>query len=68
MRDLTEKYGIGIWGAGLAGSDHLAAYLNQEDCRIVAIGSLHQSDAKILAERFGARRGKRINNRKRRQR
>ena len=48
-----QMHGIGIWGAGATGSDHLAAYLVQPDCRVVAIGSLLIEDAKALAERHG---------------
>lgn len=45
-------YGIGIWGAGKTGREHLAAYLAQSDCRVVAIGSLLQRDAESLAQQF----------------
>ncbi len=47
-----RTFGVGIWGAGLTGGDHLAAYLAQASCRVVAIGSLFRSDAEALAARF----------------
>ncbi|MCB8924038.1 MAG: Gfo/Idh/MocA family oxidoreductase [Ardenticatenaceae bacterium] len=48
-------YGIGIWGAGATGGDHLAAYLAQANCHVVAIGSLNLTDARNLANRFGVK-------------
>ena len=45
-------YGVGIWGAGWVASGHLAGYLAQPECRIVAIGSRRLESARSLAERF----------------
>lgn len=45
-------YGVGIWGAGWVADGHLAGYLAQPECRIVAIGSRRLESARSLAERF----------------
>lgn len=45
-------YGVGVWGAGWVAGGHLAGYLAQPECRIVAIGSRRLESARLLAERF----------------
>ena len=46
------RLGVGIWGAGWVAGGHLSAYLAQQDCQVVAIGSRRQESARALAERF----------------
>lgn len=49
---VVTAYGVGIWGAGWVAGGHLAGYLAQPECRIVAIGSRRLESARSLAERF----------------
>jgi predicted dehydrogenase len=44
-----DTRGVGIWGAGWVAGGHLAAYLAQPDCRVVAIGSRRLARAPAAA-------------------
>jgi predicted dehydrogenase len=47
-----QPYGVLINGAGWVATQHVQAFKNNPDARIVAISSLHLSDARRLADQY----------------
>ena len=47
-----KRYGVLINGAGWVATQHVQAFMNNPNARIVAISSLHLSDAQRLADQY----------------
>lgn len=50
---MAKPVGVGLYGAGWVSGEHLKAYLNNADCRVVAIGSRKLASAERLRDTHG---------------
>jgi predicted dehydrogenase len=51
---MADKLGCAIWGAGWVAGEHLNAYMANEHCEVVAVGSRKESSARSAAAKCGA--------------
>ena len=47
------KFGCALWGCGWVASGHIAAYLKNNDCELVGIGSRRRESAQAKIDEFG---------------
>ena len=48
-----KSYGVAIWGAGWVAGEHVRAYRNNPNCRLVAVGSRTLEGARAKAAQWG---------------
>ena len=47
------KYGCALWGCGWVASGHIAAYLKNQDCEFIGLGSRRKESARAKVAEFG---------------
>ena len=47
------KFGCALWGCGWVASGHIAAYLKNNDCELIGIGSRRRESAQAKIDEFG---------------